>query len=45
MKKNNHILMENKEVFLNDELKKFSTFKNKNDFDDYYSKVLPTSII
>jgi hypothetical protein len=45
MKKNNHILMENKEVIFNEELKKFSTFKNKNDFDDYYSKVLPTSII
>ena len=28
-----------------DELKKFSTFTNPNNFDNYYSKVLPTNII
>ncbi len=30
---------------LNEELKNFSTFRNPNNFDNYYSKVLPTSII
>lgn len=37
--------MENIQKFIHEQLKKYSTFKNPNDFDDYYSKVLPTSII
>ncbi len=37
--------MEYIKILLNEQLKNFSTFKNSNNFDDYYSKVLPTSII
>jgi hypothetical protein len=37
--------MEYIKILLNEQLKNFSTFKNPNNFDDYYSKVLPTSII